>query len=301
MVIRPKARRRHRTGSPDCLRSVLPAMAGPFYRYRPAALPLQGAFLALLLAPATVAAPATATITGADLSAAVSAATAELRQGWAADPTTASLPFPSVRLLPADASVQGTCNPKAPARKPAPTAAYCASSAEVLVDRDLLADVNGRAKPPMGRALVTVWIATALAERLLPAAPEGAGADALRVLQATCRGGVLLGAGPARKAFSDATPLLIAARAAYGDRYAMAVGSASQRGYALLTGLGATATPSCDAAQMAGLVSGAVPDRSLLATIEQLPPPDRAYGSLLGAINSQCKPLLPTRPCPRKL
>ena len=140
----------------------------------------------------------------------------------------------------------------------------------------------------------------ALAERLLPAATEGAGADALRVLEATCRGGVLLGASPARKAFPDATPLLIAARSAYGDRYAAAVGSASQRGYALLTGLGATATSSCDAAEMAALVKGAVPDRALLATIEQLPPPDRAYGSLLGAINSQCKPLLPKRPCPRK-
>jgi hypothetical protein len=274
-------------------------MAGPIYRFCPAALPGQGMWLALLLAPATAAAPATAT-TAVDLSAAVSAATAELRQGWAADPSTSALPFPSVRLLPADASVQGTCNPKAPARVPAPRAAYCASSGEVLLARGLLEKPYGQAKPPMGRALITVWIATALAERLLPAAPEGAGADALRVLQATCRGGVLLGASPARKAFPDATPLLIAARAAYGDRYATAVGSASQRGYSLLTGLGATGTSSCDAAQMAALVSGAVPDRSLLATIEQLPPPDRAYGSLLGAINSQCKPLLPTRPCPRK-
>jgi hypothetical protein len=51
---------------------------------------------------------------------------------------------------------------------------------------------------------------------------------------------------------------------------------------------------------MAALVKGSVPDRALLATIEQLPPPERAYGSLLGAINSQCKPLLPKRPCPRK-
>ena len=274
-------------------------MAGPFFRSRPAALPLQGALLVLLLAPASGAAPASA----ADLSAAVTAATAataELRQGWAADPTTAALPFPSVRLLPRDASVQGTCNPKAPARVPAPTAAYCATSGEVLLDRDLLADAYGQAKPPQGRALVTYWIATALAERLLPAPTDGAGSNVLPILQATCRGGVLLGGSPARKAFPDATPLLIAARSAYGDRYATAVGSASQRGYALLTGLGATATSSCDAAEMASLVKGAVPDRALLATIEQLPPPERAYGSLLGAINSQCKPLLPKRPCPRK-
>jgi hypothetical protein len=273
-------------------------MAGPTFRFRPAALPLQGPLLVLLLAPATAAAPATTT--AVDLSAAVTVAIAELRQGWSADPTTAALPFPSVRLLARDASVQGTCNPKAPASVPAPRAAYCASSGEVLLDRELLEKLYGRAQPSVGRALVTYWIATALAERLLPASPEGTGADQLRILQATCRGGVLLGASPARKSFPDATPLLIAARSAYGDRYAAAVGSASQRGYALLTGLGATATSSCGAAEMAALVKGAVPDRALLATIEQLPPPDRAYGSLLGAINSQCKPLLPKRPCPRK-
>jgi len=271
-------------------------MAGPCFRSRHAALPLQGAVLALLLAPASGAAPATA----ADLSAAVTAATAELRQGWAADPTTAALPFPTVRLLPRDASVQGTCNPKAPARKPAPTATYCAANGEVLLDRDLLADAYAKARPAQGRALVSYWIASGLAERLLPAPADDATSDALRTLQATCRGGVLLGASPARKAFPDATPLLIAARAAYGDRYAATVGSASQRGYALLTGLGATGTSSCGAAEMAALVKGAVPDRALLATIEQLPPPERAYGSLLGAINSQCKPLLPKRPCPRK-
>ena len=294
----PKARCRDRIDSPDWLRSVLPAMAGPSFRFRPAALPLQGALLALLLAPASGAAPATTTAD--DLSAAVTAATAELRQGWAADPTTAALPFPTVRLLPRAASVQGTCNPKAPARVPAPRAAYCASSGEVLLDRELLEKPYGRAHPSVGRALVTYWIATALAERLLPAPTDGAGSDVLRILQATCRGGVLLGASPARQAFPDATPLLMAARSAYGDRYATAVGSASQRGYALLTGLGATGTSSCDAAEMAALVKGAVPDRALLATIEQLPPPDRAYGSLLGAINSQCKPLLPKRPCPRK-
>jgi hypothetical protein len=267
-------------------------MAGLSFRTRTAALPLQGALLAVLLAPASGA-------SAADLSAAVTAAEAELRQGWSADPTTAALPFPTVRLLARDALVQGTCNPKASARVPAPTAAYCASSGEVLLDQDLLADAYGKAKPPQGRALVTYWIATALAERLLPAPTDAAGSDVLRILQATCRGGVLLGASPARQAFPDATPLLMAARSAYGDRYATAVGSASQRGYALLTGLGATGTSSCDAAEMAALVKGAVPDQALLAKIEQLPPPERAYGSLLGAINSQCRPLLPKRPCPR--
>ncbi|MFM7753751.1 MAG: hypothetical protein ACKO58_05095, partial [Cyanobium sp.] len=118
------------------------------------------------------------------------------------------------------------------------------------------------------------------------------------MLQATCRGGVLLGASPARKAFPDATPLLIAARAAYGDSYAMAVGSASQRGYALLTGLGATATPSCDAPQMAALVNGAVPDRSLLATIVSCRRRIAPTAACLGPSTASASPGCPNGPAP---
>lgn len=287
-----------RGGTPDCRQIVVPTMAGPLIRPRPAALPLQVAGLALLLAPVAGAAPAAAS--GADLSVAVTAATGQLRQAWAADPTTAALPFPRVRLLQPGASVAGTCNPKAPPPRPAATAAYCASSDEVVLDQDLLADAYGKAPSSQGRLLVSYWIAIGLAERLLPTAADGAASPVLRTLQATCQAGVLLGASPARQASSDATPLLFAARAAYGDRYREAVGTTSQRGYALLTGLGATATPSCGAGDMAALVRGAVPDPALLAKLNQMPPPERGYSSLLGAFNSQCRPL-PQRPCPRSL
>ena len=64
---------------------------------RPVALPLQGALLALLLARASGAAPASTT--AAELSAALTAASAELRQSWAAAPATDTPPFPSRRLL----------------------------------------------------------------------------------------------------------------------------------------------------------------------------------------------------------
>ena len=273
-------------------------MAGPPFRSRHTALLVQVAVLAVLLAPAGRAQPAAAS--GADLSVAVTAATGQLRQAWAADPTTAALPFPRVRLLQPGASVAGTCNPKAPPHRPAATAAYCATSGEVVLDQDLLADAYGKAPSSQGRLLVSYWIAIGLAERLLPMAADGAASPALRTLQATCQGGVLLGATPARQASSDATPLLFAARAAYGDRYREAVGTASQRGYALLTGLGATATPSCNVGDMTALVRGAVPDPALLAKIDQLPPPERAHSSLLGAFNSQCRPL-PQRHCPRSV
>ena len=255
------------------------------------------AALALLLAPVLVQRAGAAPVV--DLNAEVNAATAELRLAWAADPTTAALPFPTVRLLPPGESVDGRCNPKAPPRRPAATAASCAGSGELLLDRDLLADATAALRPPQARTLVAYWIATALAERLLPKAGAGAPPEALGTLQANCLAGVLLGARPARQAAADAT-LLLAARGAYGDRYRAAVGTASQRGYALLTGLGATATPSCGAADMEALRRGAVPDPVLLARIDQLPPPDRGHGSLIAAINSQCRPL-PNRPCPRRI
>ncbi|MFO0015742.1 MAG: hypothetical protein ACK52U_04200 [Synechococcaceae cyanobacterium] len=68
---------------------------------RPVALPLQGALLALLLALllARASGAAPASTTAAELSASDTAASAELRQSWAADPTTDTPPFPSRRLL----------------------------------------------------------------------------------------------------------------------------------------------------------------------------------------------------------
>ena len=249
--------------------------------------------MALLLAPAT------STAASPDLATAVSEATAQLRQAWAADSTAAALPFPAVRLLPRGASVDGVCTPKAPPRRPAPLAGDCAAKGEVLVDQDLLAVATEGAPAPRARAVAAYWIATALAERLLPPAEGGPAPKALATLQANCLAGVLLGARPALSAAADGTPLLTAARTAYGDRYRPVVGSGSQRGYALLSGLGATAS-GCSSAEMAALAKGTVPDPDLLARIERLPPPDRAYGSLMGAINSQCQPR-PNRPCPRRI
>jgi hypothetical protein len=99
--------------------------------------------LALLVVPnatasATEFATASATATrGADLAAAVSNASGQLRQAWDTDPSSANLPFPNtdpssanlpfprVRLLPAGASVDGSCNSKAPARRPAPCRLVC--------------------------------------------------------------------------------------------------------------------------------------------------------------------------------
>jgi hypothetical protein len=207
----------------------------------------------------------------------VADATSQLRLSWAADPSSASLPFPSVRLLPAGASVEEACNPQAPARRPAPTARYCASSGQVLLDRDLLAAAYAKAPGAKRAAIVTYWIATALAERLQPVGDGGtatpvetkaaASRAAASTLQANCIAGVLLGTRAAHQASFDAMPLLSAARGAYGERYGVVVGSAAQRGYALLSGLRATAS-SCSRADMLALAQGTVAGPARLREIE---------------------------------
>ena len=281
----------------------MPAMAGLSFRSRCTDRYLRGALLALLLTPVASSAATP------DLATSVANASSQLRLAWAADPSSASLPFPRVRLLPAGDSVEQACNPKAPARRPAPTARYCAASGQVLLDRDLLADAYGKAPASQGGAIVTYWIATALAERLQPGGEGGtatpaastavATTAAASTLQANCIAGVLLGTRAARQASFNAMPLLSAARGAYGERYGAVVGSASQRGYALLSGLGATAS-SCSRGDMLALAQGTVPDPARLREIEQLPPPERAFGSLSAAVNSQCQ-ASGQRTCPRRL
>lgn len=286
----------------------MPAMAGLSFRSRWTDRHLRGALLALLLAPAASSAATP------DLATSVANATSQLRLAWAADPSSASLPFPSVRLLPAGASVEQACNPKAPAHRPAATARYCAASGQVLLDRDLLADAYGKAPASQAGPIVTYWIATALAQRLQPGGEGGtatpaattaaattaaAKTAAASTLQANCIAGVLLGTRAARQASFNAMPLLSAARGAYGERYGAVVGSASQRGYALLSGLGATAS-SCSGGDMLALAQGTVPDPARLREIEQLPPPERAFSSLSAAVNSQCQ-ASGQRTCPRRL
>jgi hypothetical protein len=231
--------------------------------------------------------------------AAVNDAKSLLLQAWAADPVTASLPFPKIRLLSQDTSVDQACAHEGPPRRPAPLASYCAPNNEVLVDQDLLVSATQEASPAKARTVAAYWIATALAERLLAAVGADPLPDPVPTLQANCLSGNLLGAKPTLFSPPETKGLFDTARAAYGDSARAVVGSPSQRGYALLSGLGATAS-SCSSADMVALVNGTVPDSGLLRKIEQLPPPARGYSSMIDAINSQCQPL-PNRPCPRRL
>lgn len=239
---------------------------------------------------------------GQDPDTAVRTVTTELQRNWNADRFSASLAFPPIRLLPAGAATDTTCNPGAAPLRPGRTALYCAARSEVLLDRDLLGPLLHR----RGLPAVAYWIAVGLAERLIAASSESQPSAAAGNLTANCLAGVLLGASrfqPAAGSGAAAAPqtdsLLNAARGAYGGSVASTMGSASQRAYALLSGLGATAS-SCSPPEMAALARGSVPDPALLTQLQQLPPVERGSRSLMAVINSQCRPL-GYWTCPRRL
>ncbi len=273
-------------------------MAGLLIRHpRPALGTLAALMLATGIGPSSRQAVAQSASQEA-LPAAVQAATVRLQRSWSADATTRPLPFPRIRLLPPGTGVDLACDPTATERRPAPTGRYCSTSREVLLDRDLLAQAYRN--PNLGASVVAYWIATALAERLLDQGGRIAAPSATGILQANCLAGVLLGASAGPKPSRSHEALLFSARSAYGATYARAVGTGSQRIYALLSGIGATAS-SCSTVEMAALARGTVPDPGVLRQIEQLPPPDRAHSSLKNAIESQCREIKPNFPCPRSV
>jgi len=186
------------------------------------------------------------------LVAAVATSTNDLRQSWTADPSTARLPFPEVRLLPPGVDASGTCTPGAPAREPAPTGIYCSSRDEVLLDYELLSIAYSLHQKPA----VSYWIAAGLAERLQPR--RSVLSPAASSLQLSCLAGTLLGATGHAQPAAGAERAVKAAAKAYGDLFSKQVGSGAQRAYALLSGLGATELD-CSAAAMARLAAGQVP------------------------------------------
>ncbi|MFM7237862.1 MAG: hypothetical protein ACKOYK_14085 [Cyanobium sp.] len=226
------------------------------------------------------------------LAATVVASTEQLRRSWVADPTTAALPFPRVRLLPAGIDANGACTAGAPSKQPAPKGFYCASSGEVLLEQDLLASAYRLHQNPA----VDYWIAIGLAERLLPQGGTSPG-SVVSNLQANCLAGVLLSATSGSKVPRASDALLKASASAYGAADNTSVGTPSQRAYALLSGYGATAT-GCSSGEMANLAKGSVTDPTRLSSLAT---DLRGSSSLRAAHSSQCVPSLPKRPCPRSV
>lgn len=222
----------------------------------------------------------------ATLDSAVQTTTSQLRQSWQRDPVSADLPFPSVRVLTDGVNTDATCSPP-------PLATYCSRTNQVLLNRT---NLNPRFLQH-GQWAVAFWIATALGERISQVDNSAALAPAAANLQATCLGGILLENSRIQKptAIGD---LLGPALKAYGAKSAAIRGEGDARGYALLSGFGATASL-CSAAEMKKLANGLVPDsdQTLLNGIKDL---TRGSSSLVNAFVTQCRPRRKA-PCPPSL
>ena len=233
----------------------------------------------------------------ADLPAGIQQVVSALEQAWKADPRTSALAFPAITAAAAG-QLQRDC-PRAWLAAPLALALYCPEQGRILIDRPRLEALARQA----GRWDAGVWLATALGQALTAASPPSGGpvGSVAANLQAFCFGGTLLGQAPGLQPPVDGSALS-AAFTAFPARLNGQQGTAAQRAYALLTGLGGTASE-CDDAAVANLAAGVVPDPERL---QALADPDRSTGG--GAIHKVLKalclpkpPLGCLRPRPRHL
>lgn len=213
----------------------------------------------------------------------------ELRSGWLSDPTSRSIPFPSLRLVSDPAALQAACEQATWAASLPMPVRYCANSSEILINRSWLKNDPGAGAWPL-----RYWVALALTQALSDL-KDGRAAGPVANLQRNCLAGVILaGSGLTQREQSSAV-ILPAITAHSVPRNALA-GTPGQRGYALLTGLGATAL-SCSYQDMLALSENKVPDPNVLKAAAEL---RRSSSSLMAVLNSQCRPR-PAASCPRRL
>lgn len=231
-----------------------------------------------------------------ELPGAIQAAEVRLQQAWSADPRTAGSPWPPLMPVPDGTRPRDACPQNLPAA-PEAVALYCPAKGQVLLDLKRLKAVEDR----YGKWGVAYWIATALGQAIRdPTAQTGTGQDGPAAnLQAICLGGVLLGQA---RGLQPAEPKvrLSPAFTAYPARLNRSQGTPAQRSYALLTGLGATASD-CSLGAMTSLATGGVPDPERLKALA-VNGPDRAMGdgAIDEVINALCLPRPPLG-CPRRL
>ncbi|MCS5691710.1 hypothetical protein NZK33_06885 [Cyanobium sp. FGCU-6] len=148
---------------------------------------------------------------------------------------------------------------------------------------------------------VGYWIATALGQAIRDpsAQADNRQSGPAANLQSICLGGVLLGQ---TSGLRPAKPRerLSPAFTAYPARMSSSQGTPDKRSYALLTGLGATASD-CSMGAMTSLATGGVPDPERLKALA-INGPDRAMGDgdLDAVIQALCLPR-PPQGCPRRL
>jgi hypothetical protein len=233
-------------------------------------------------------------VAAADGPAGIGVAVKALERAWAMDPRTRGTPLPPMSVVPEGRRPQQAC-PEAPLAAPEALALFCPVQNRVLLDPRLavLAQRNGVWD-------AAVWIGSALGQAILSASgPPRTGLGVVAPpLQAFCFAGTLLGQAPALTPPAGGKALS-AARSAYPSRLNGSQGSAAQRAYALLTGLGGTASDCADAA-MARLAAGAPPDPDLLRLLATNPDRSTGDGAMEDVLNALCLPKPPLG-CPRRL
>jgi hypothetical protein len=231
-----------------------------------------------------------------ELPGAIQAAEAALQQSWSADPHTAGSPWPLLIPVPDGTRPLDLC-PQALTAAPEAMAVYCPAKGQVLLDLQRLKAEAHR----YGTWGVGYWVATALGQRIRdPSAQAGTGQSGPAAnLQSICLGGILLGQANGLRP-AEPKKRLSPAFGTYPARLNLSQGTPSQRAYALLTGLGATASD-CSMGAMVSLSAGEVPDPELLTALA-IDPALRAMGDggIGAAMNALCLPRPPLG-CPRRL
>lgn len=250
---------------------------------------LLGAALVVLNGPRP-----TAAATGTAPPPGVIAAAAQLRKVWMSDPSSRATPFPKLELTADAAAIRAACPSRPDLSQATGRAAYCPERNAILIDGSALG--GGTASSDW---FFRYWIAVGLAESLSWAqgASAKAAAPVISSLENNCLAGTLISA----SGFSQqerAEVMIAPALSAFPLSRDPMVGTKAQRGYALLTGLGATDL-SCSAADMLLLSQNQVPDPAVLTGILEVGT-KRGSSSLLAVLSSQCRPR-PLASCPRKL
>lgn len=209
------------------------------------------------------------------------------------DPSSRATPFPKLELTADAAAIRAACPSRPDLSQATGRAAYCPERSAILIDGSALD--GGMASSDW---FFRYWIAVGLAESLSWAqgASAKAAAPVISSLENNCLAGTLISA----SGFSQqerAEVMIAPALSAFPLR-APVVGTKAQRGYALLTGLGATDL-SCSTADMLLLSQNQVPDPAVLTGILEVGS-KRSSSSLLAVLSSQCRPR-PLASCPRKL
>ena len=229
------------------------------------------------------------------LPAEITTAVTSLKQAWKTDPRTRDKPFPSITPISQGIQGQQECQNNPFATQDA-LATYCAKEGRVLIDSQRIESLAAH----NGEWDAAVWIAVSLSQAI-------SYESGLRIeekiekafnLQIFCFAGVLLGQASGLKTPTDGR-ILSAAFLAYPSHLDGSQGTGAQRSYALLTGLGGTASD-CEDPSMFKLAKGEPPDRNRFQGLAFNP--DRSTGN--GAIDEVMKALcLPKPPqgCPRRL